>query len=604
MSKVTIKWLKDTSLSEVDLVGGKNASLGEMISNLSNRGIRVPNGFAVTTVGFTEFIEFNNLRSKLDAVIGNIVDDDIISLRRNGLQMRLLIQNGQFPEQLEADILKYYDALSHEFIGTGGVAHDSTDVAVRSSSTAEDLQNASFAGQQETYLNIRGGRSVLEAIKNCFASLYTDRAISYRKSVKYSGDLKISVCVQKMVRSDIGSSGVAFSIDPDSGFKKVVVINGAWGLGELVVQGGVKPDEIILFKDTIDKGYASIIDKKLGDKKDMMVYGSNPNEKVKVIQTGKDKHDHFCITDDQSVQLAKWVMVIEKYYSELYGKWTPVDIEWAIDGLSKELFIVQARPETVHSQHLGTVLKQYRINPTSDNVKLIQGIAVGDKISAGRVRIIHSLDDRYEGSDHLQFNQGDILVTDMTDPDWEPIMVKASAIITNKGGRTCHASIIARELGINAVVGTGNCTEVLKNDQSVTVSCAEGEIGYIYDGNVPYDVSEIDMATLPEIKTKVMFNIASPNDVFKYHNYPAKGVGLVREEFIINNFIKAHPMALINYRSLTDSSLKHQIDELTKGYNNPTDYYVEKLCFGLSRIAATFYPHDVIVRFSDFKSNE
>lgn len=599
-----IKWLKNIGINDLNLVGGKNASLGEMISNLSSRGINVPNGFAITTLTYIEFIKFNNLENKINELLNDIKNDDLVSLRRNGLEIRSLIQNGDFPEIIENEIINSYVELSMQYLDTFGKPQIATDVAVRSSSTAEDLQDASFAGQQETYLNVRGKHQLLESIKNCFASLYTDRAISYRKSINYTSSFKISVCIQKMVRSDLYSAGVAFSLDPESGFKDVIVINGSWGLGELVVQGGVKPDEIIIFKKTLEKGYNSIIDKKLGDKKNKIVYGTNPDEKIKLIPVTNDKYDQFCIDDNTALRLGKWVMEIENYYSNLYNKWTPVDIEWAIDGLSKELYIVQARPETVHSIKKSNILKEYHINKLNDTLPIVQGVAVGDKISSGRVRIIHSLDNRNTDlADDLDFKNGDILVTDMTDPDWEPIMVKASAIITNKGGRTCHAAIIARELGINAVVGSGNATDILKDDQFVTVSCAEGDIGFVYNGTINFTVNEIDLLNLPSIKTKIMFNIASPNDVFKYHSYPAKGVGLVREEFIINNFIKAHPMALINYETL-DSNIKKEISCLIKGYDNSIEYYVEKLCFGLGRIASTFYPNDVIVRFSDFKSNE
>jgi pyruvate,water dikinase len=595
-----IKWLQEIRISDLDLVGGKNASLGEMIGNLSERGINVPNGFAVTTHAFLEFIKHNNFEEKVAELMKEIEPDNIVSLRRNGLKIRQIIQNGEFPHHIQDIIIANYLSLSQLYNDANGTPQIATDVAVRSSSTAEDLQDASFAGQQESYLNVRGNNQLIESIKNCFASLYTDRAISYRKNIGYTGVLKISVCVQKMVRSDLGSAGVAFSIDPESGFKDIVVINGSYGLGELVVQGGVKPDEIIIFKKTLNMGFPSIIDKKLGDKKKKMVYSTHCDEKVTLINVAKENYKKFCISDELSLQLAIWVVIIENYYSSLYGKWTPVDTEWAIDGFNNELYIVQARPETIHSNLNNNILKEYKIQSSAQN-SILQGIAVSDKISSGKVRIIHSLDARYTSD--IDFEQGDVLVTDMTDPDWEPIMVKASAIITNKGGRTCHASIIARELGINAIVGTGNCTLVLKNDQKITVSCAEGDIGYVYDGIVPFEITEINLDTLPKINTKLMLNMASPTETFKFHAYPVHGVGLVREEFIINNFIKVHPLALINYNRL-DETLKSQIKPLIKGYASPIEYYIEKLCFGLGRIASTFYPRDVIVRFSDFKSNE
>jgi len=585
---------------DIDLVGGKNASLGEMIGNLSQRGINVPNGFAITTEAYTEYIRHNNFQDQIVELLNGTDASDLASLRRNGLKIRMLIQNGHFPEDTEKEILEAYAKLSQTYVDRNNAPQDTTDVAVRSSSTAEDLQDASFAGQQESYLNVRGNHQLIESVKNCFASLYTDRAISYRKTIGYTGDgLKISVCVQKMVRSDLGSAGVAFSICPETGFKDLVIINSSYGLGELVVQGGVKPDEIIVFKPTLKLGYASIIDKKLGDKLTKLVYGTHCDEKVALMNVSAAQHGQFSISNEHSLQLAKWVVEIEKYYTKLYGRWTPVDTEWAID--TTGLYIVQARPETIHSNKNHNILKEYKIEKCP--APIVQGVAVSDKISIGRVRIIHSLDNRYSGNADIDFQQGDVLVTDMTDPDWEPIMSKASAIITNKGGRTCHASIIARELGINAVVGTGNCTVVLKDDQIVTVSCAQGDVGYVYDGVLDYTTNEIDISNLPTIRTKLMLNVASPTEVFKFHNYPVHGVGLVREEFIINNFIKVHPNALINYDKLSPA-LKTAIDPLIEGYTSPVEYYIEKLCFGLARIASTFYPNKVIVRFSDFKTNE
>jgi pyruvate,water dikinase len=583
-----IEWLDNIGINDLELVGGKNASLGEMIQNLSSRGINVPYGFVITTEGYKKFVEYNNLEVKINHHLNQIKDntDNISSISSN---IREIIQNGVFPLHLRDEIINSYHQLSKKY------NTKNTDVAVRSSSTAEDLKDASFAGQLDTYLNVNGENQLLESIKNCFSSLYTERAVSYRKTVDYKGKLGISVCIQKMVRSDLGSAGVAFSLDPETGFQKVVVINGSWGLGELVVQGGVKPDEIIVFKPTLIQGYRSIIDKKLGDKQTKIVYSSKTNEKVKLVPVSKEKHSKFCISDSQALTLAKWVTIIEKYYSDLYGVWTPVDVEWAIDNTG-EIYIVQARPETVHSNKTSQVLTEYHLSD-NDKDKILEGIAVGDKISSGRVKIITSLEDEHS------FMEGDVLVTDMTDPDWEPLMIKASAIVTNKGGRTCHASIIARELGINAVVGTGNCTEILQPNQTVTVSCSEGDVGYVYSGEVKYEIVEIDLSELPDIKTDIMFNIASPNNVFRYSFYPAKGVGLVREEFIINNFIKVHPMSLLDYDVL-DNTTKTQIDHLIEGYDNPTDYYVDKLCFGLGRIASAFYPYDVIVRFSDFKSNE
>jgi pyruvate,water dikinase len=603
---MTTKLLSEVGIKNVDLVGGKNASLGEMLQNLTGLGIKVPDGFVVTTLGYQRYLNDNDLEPKIKDITSKIDAEDLIDLRRKGLEIRSLIQNAEFSPEMEAEILEQYHVLSNQYKDAYGKTQDSTDVAVRSSSTAEDLQDASFAGQQETYLNVRGKYQLLESIKNCFASLYTDRAISYRKSIEYDGKLSISVCIQKMVRSDLGSAGVAFSIDPESGFRDLIIINGAWGLGELVVQGAVKPDEFIVFKKTLHQGYDAIIDKKMGNKVDMIVYGTNPDQKVKKIPTMKDKVNKFCLSDNNILKLAKWVAIIEKYYTKLYGRWTPVDIEWAVDGLNEELFLVQARPETVHANKSDTTVSQFKINKTKDTTVLIKGIAVGNKISSGKVRIIHSLDNREVGLESIDFDEGDILVTDITDPDWEPIMVKSSAIITNKGGRTSHAAIISREMGLNAVVGTNNCTELLKDGETVTVSCAEGDDGIIYSGIVEYEETKIDLGEIPNLKTNLMFNIASPNEVFKYASYPVRGVGLVREEFIINNFIQVHPCALLNIddRLEKDSELKNQINELTIGYNSYTEYYINKLAYGLARIASTFYPHEVIVRFSDFKSNE
>lgn len=581
--------LQNVGIKDLALVGGKNASLGEMLRNLSNHGINVPNGFVITTICYNRFIAHNKLDDKIAEILDGLDCTNLVDLQQRGSHIRSLVRNGDFPVDTQQSIIQRYRDLSKEY----GVTN--IDCAVRSSSTAEDLQDASFAGQQETYLNVVGEDYIIESIKNCFASLYTDRAISYRQSIKYNENLSISVCVQKMVKSHC--SGVAFSIDPDTGFNDVVVINGSWGLGELVVQGGVKPDEFIVFKKT-----DAIIDKKMGDKNEQIIYSNDPTKKTKKIHVDKHKQNIFCLEDNDILKLASWVTIIERYYTDLYSKYTPVDIEWAVEMTkgATELFITQARPETVHSNKKNErYITEFIINKNSSTHCLLEGVAVGDRISAGTVRIINDIN-----SPDVVFNKGDILVTDITDPDWEPLMMKSSAVVTNKGGRTCHAAIIARELGINAVVGTGNCTDILSDNQIVTVSCAEGDIGFIYEGVVEFQENKIDLDRLPTLKTNIFFNIASPNDVFKYASYPANGVGLVREEFIINNFIKAHPLALINYETISDQDLKHNIDNLIIGYSSPTDYYVNKLAYGLARIAATFYPKDVIVRFSDFKSNE
>lgn len=578
--------LSSVNMTDLALVGGKNGSLGEMIQNLTSVGqikclggaeppvrIAVPPGFAITTVGFASFLDRNQLSVRIAEALRQINYADLLSLQTMGEYIRTIIRNGTFPPELEAGILEHYEQLRIQIGQIEDIA-----CAVRSSSTAEDLQDASFAGQQETYLNIRGGESILTAIKDCFASLYTDRAISYRHSIQYEGILSISVGVQLMVESYC--SGVAFSLDPDTGFDQVVVINGAYGLGELVVQGGISPDEFIVFKPT-----ATIIDQKLRIKTEQIIYGEGSG--IMKVPVPVPLQTEFCLREAEVLQLANWVVQIERHY----GK--PVDVEWALNA-NRDLYIVQARPETIHANRKNAnQVVQYQISTT--NSPLLTGIAVGDRISSGKVRIMQHIND--------EFAKGDILVTDITDPDWEPIMMQAGAIITNKGGRTCHSAIIAREMGINAIVGTNNCTELLHDGQVVTVSCAEGEVGYIYAGDIPYTTTCLDLDQLPTLKTKIMFNIASPNDVFKYAAYPTKGVGLVREEFIINNYIQVHPLALINYEK-GDSTLKSKIDALTIGYASPTEYYIHKLAYGLARIAATFYPHDVIVRFSDFKSNE
>ncbi|MEO9211446.1 MAG: phosphoenolpyruvate synthase, partial [Ginsengibacter sp.] len=589
--------LSEVGINDIEKVGGKNASLGEMIQNLSSLGINIPNGFVITVAAYREFLQYNNLEGTIRHIVGSIDYDNIESLRRGGQQVRILLQNGRFPKEMSEVIIKAYEELSSDY------QQDYTDVAVRSSATAEDLPDASFAGQQETFLNVRGPATLMDCVRNCLASLFTDRAISYRERFKYDHfAVGLSICVQKMVRSDLGSSGVAFSIDTESGFKDVVVINGAFGLGELVVQGTISPDEFIVFKPTLKNGYKSIIEKKLGVKDKMMVYGDRSDERVKIIPTETGSQNRFCLSDDSVLQLSDWVMKIEDYYTQLRNKWTPMDVEWAFDGLSKELFIVQARPETIHSQADHHKVTEYSFKHTKDQKVLLEGIAVGDKIGAGKVNILFSLDKRLiEGN---EFKTGDVLVTDMTDPDWEPIMKKASAIVTNKGGRTCHAAIVARELGVPAIVGCGNATKVLHADEEITVSCAEGETGFIYKGIVDYSTSEYDLNDLPPIDTTIMLNVASPSMCFKFSHLPNSGVGLAREEFIINNYIQVHPLALLHHKELNDIALTQEIEKRIFGYENEEDFFIKKLSYGIAKIGAAFYPNPVIVRFSDFKTNE
>jgi pyruvate, water dikinase len=596
-------WLEDINMNNVNTVGGKNASLGEMYTNLSKKGIKVPNAFVLKTECFNEFIKYNKLDTKIKNLLMNMNTFDLVDLRRKGLLIRTEISNGVFPDHLKLGIFINYKKLSNNYIDNNNDVQNYTDVAVRSSSTAEDLPDASFAGLQETYLNVRGKIQLLDSIKNCFASLYTDRAISYRKTMNYDKNLSISVCVQKMVRSDLGSAGVAFSIDSETGFKDAIIINSSWGLGEMVVGGRVKPDEIIVFKKTLNGNHIPIIDKKIGNKTQMMVYGTNPDVKTLVINVDDDKKNKFSISNDIIIKLSKWVIQIEKYYTELNNKWSPMDVEWAYDGLLNELFIVQARPETVNSNKDDTQFIEYKISKNDLN-RIVHGISVGDKIGKGKVRILYSLDGRGGDTVPEEFNEGDILVTDITDPDWEPIMKKAGGIITNKGGRVCHAAIVARELGVPAIVGTINCTEILTNNQEVTVSCAEGDIGYVYDGYLDYDIVTTDISKLPKLDIDIMLNIGSPENAFKTSFLPHKGVGLAREEFIINNFIGIHPLALINHNNLEDKKLREIISAKIVGFKDGIEYFIEKLSYGIAKIAAAFYPENVIVRLSDFKSNE
>lgn len=589
--------LHQVGMNDIEQVGGKNASLGEMLQNLTQLGIQIPGGFVVTVAAYREFIRYNNLDEEIRKIINDIKLDDIESLRRGGLQARQLLKNAKFPRELSDAIIEKYYELSKEY------DQEITDVAVRSSATAEDLPDASFAGQQETYLNVRGPAPLMNAVRNCFASIFTDRAISYRQSFGYDHfSIGLSVCIQKMVRSDLGASGVAFSLDTESGFKDVVVINGSFGLGEMIVQGSVSPDEYIVFKPTLQKGFSSIIEKKLGKKDKMMVYGDNPDERVKIIHVEKPLQQRYCLKDERILQLAQWVTKIEEYYSRLKGYWCPMDVEWAVDGLTKELFIVQARPETIHSQKDFSKITEYVLEEGAQRKTLVKGIAVGDKIGAGNVSILFSLDKRV--TEGHEFKAGDVLVTDMTDPDWEPIMKKASAIITNKGGRTCHAAIVARELGVPAIVGCVNATEVLSTGQSVTASCGEGDEGIVYEGIVPFKKVETNLSDLPLVKTPIMLNVASPNLAFRFSHLPNAGVGLAREEFIINNFIQVHPLALMKHRELNDAELSDTITKMIYGFENEEDFFIQKLSYGVAKIASAFYPNKVIVRFSDFKSNE
>lgn len=598
MSSRIIMELSQAGIRDIDLVGGKNASLGEMLQHLTPLGVKIPQGFIITVAGYTRFIRFNNLEERIQEIMQSIKSDDIASLLQGGAAIRQLITRSPFPPEMIDQISDAYDELSERY------KQICTDVAVRSSATAEDLPDASFAGQQDTYLNVKGIGQLLESVKRCFASLFTDRAISYRQRFGYDHfKIGLSVCVQKMVRSDLGASGVAFSLDTESGFKDAIVINGAYGLGELVVQGTVSPDEFIVFKPALQKGFQAIIEKKLGVKDKKMIYGDEPGERVTIVSTSPHEKNNFCIPDHIVLLLSKWVMDIEKYYSSLHKRWCPMDVEWAVDGVTRELYIVQARPETIHSRKKAGTFTEYSIQDADRAGKIVaKGIAVGDKIASGKVRLLNSL--HLQDIHQLQFEKGDVLVTDMTDPDWEPIMKKAAAIITNKGGRTCHAAIVAREMGVPAIVGCGNATQLLQEGQLITASCAEGETGLIYDGIIHFETISFDLSDFPTVDTPVLLNVASPDMAFRFASLPCKGIGLAREEFIINNYIKVHPLALLHHRKLQDKKLTLAINEITKGYKDEEDFFVQKLSQGIAKIAAAFYPHKVLVRFSDFKSNE
>ncbi len=586
-----VVFLDEVGIEDIPYVGGKNASLGEMIQHLKPKGVNVPYGFVVTAEAYRYFIRHNNLEEKIKDILKDLDPSNIEQLTKKGHEVRELIRAGDFPKDLEDEIAKAYDKLS-EMYNTHAV-----DVAVRSSATAEDLPDASFAGQQETYLNVVGAQNVLVAVKNGFASLFTDRAISYRHSHGFDHfKIAISMGVQKMVRSDLGASGVMFTIDTESGFKDVVVINAIYGLGEMIVQGMVTPDEYMVFKPTLKKGFSAIIEKKLGKKDRKMIYGAG-SDRVKIVNVPQNEQKLYALNDDEILTLAKWGIEIEEHYKK------PMDIEWAKDGNDNQLYIVQARPETVQSRRQHNKIVVYEIkDPLEDRLKhrILSGIAVGDKIAVGTVKVIHSI------KEAADFKEGDILVTDITDPDWEPIMKKAAGIITNRGGRTAHAAIVAREFGVPAAVGTQKATEVLKTGMRITLSCAEGETAFIYDKELNFEAKEIDLSNIKKPKTKMMINVADPSSVFRYAAIPNDGVGLAREEFIIANYIKIHPLALINinYVKEKDPELYKEIENITFGYDNKEEYYVKKLSYGIAKIAAAFYPNPVIVRFSDFKSNE
>ncbi|MGM3307773.1 phosphoenolpyruvate synthase [Anabaena sp. WFMT] len=577
-------------IADIPFVGGKNASLGEMIQQLSSKGVQVPTGFATTAYAYRYFITGAGLEIKLRKIFASLDVEDIDNLRQCGQQARLLMLNTPFPLELQQAIAQSYQILCQEY-------GEDTDVAVRSSATAEDLPDASFAGQQETYLNVHGLKGVLESCHKCFASIFTDRAISYRQNKGFDHfELALSVGVQKMVRSDLACSGVMFSIDTETGFKDAALITAAYGLGETVVQGAVNPDEYLVFKPTLKQGFKPILQKRLGTKEIKMVYDLGGMKLTKNVSVLPSERNQFALNNDEILQLANWACIIEDHYSQVRGMYTPMDIEWAKDGVTGELFIVQARPETVQSQKSKTVLRSYHLKEKS--TVLLTGRSVGEMIGQGKAKVI------LDASQIQQFQAGDVLVTNRTDPDWEPIMKKASAIVTNSGGRTCHASIIAREMGIPAIVGCGNATTELQTGQDITVSCAEGETGKVYAGLLNFEVKELPLENLPRTRTKVMMNVGNPEEALGLTAIPNDGVGLARMEFIIANHIKAHPLALLHFDDLEDELAKYKIAELTAQYENKAEFFIDKLAQGIGTIVAAFYPKPVIVRLSDFKSNE
>ncbi|MBD2129472.1 phosphoenolpyruvate synthase [Microcoleus sp. ZQ-A2] len=585
-----ILWFDEIRLEDIPLVGGKNASLGELIRQLKPKGVNVPNGFAITAYAYRYFIEKAGLAAQLRELFADLDVDDVRNLQQHGNKARRLILSVNFPPELEAAIGAAYQKLCNRY-------GEDTEVAVRSSATAEDLPDASFAGQQETYLNVQSLTRVLEYCHRCFASLFTDRAISYRQRNGFDQlEVALSVGVQKMVRSDLAASGVMFSIDTESGFKNAALITAAYGLGENIVQGAVNPDEYLVFKPTLKDGFRPILDKRLGNKRIKMVYDMGGSRLTKNVWVPEAEQDKFCLTDDEILQLARWAVQIEEHYSHVRGVYTPMDIEWAKDGLTHELFVVQARPETVQSQKSTNVLKTYHLKEHSE--VLVRGRSVGATIGQGTARVILDV-----SQIHL-FQPGEVLVTNKTDPDWEPIMKKASAIVTNQGGRTCHAAIIARELGIPAIVGCTDATDVLKTGQEVTISCAEGDEGLVYKGLLPFEVKETRLENLPRTRTQILMNVGNPEQAFSLASIPCDGVGLARLEFIIANHIQTHPLALLHFDQLEDEVVKAQIAELTKLYDNKPEFFVDKLACGIGMIAAAFYPKPVIVRLSDLKTNE
>lgn len=589
--KPYILWFDEIGIDDINLVGGKNASLGEMYHNLKKKNVQVPSGFAITASAYRYVLEKSGAFDALKTILYGLNHKNSQILASTGKKAREIILQCELPSDLQEEIIGAYHKLSAQH------KQKNIDVAVRSSATAEDLPTASFAGQQESYLNIHGEKELLLACKRCFASLFTNRAIAYRCEQKIDHLTSyLSIGVQNMIRSDLASAGVIFTLDTETGFPNVVFITGSYGLGESVVQGTVNPDEFYVFKPTLKQGYKPIIDKVIGNKTSKIIYANNIKNPTKRINTPLEDRKKFCLNDKEILQLAKWAVDIEDHYSKKNGRWTPMDLEWAKDGITGKLYIVQARPETVQSQKNRNIIEEYVLLQKSSVI--LKGKSVGNKIAQGNAHIIK--DPKEIG----QFKPGEILVTDLTDPDWVPIMRIASAIVTNRGGRTSHAAIVSRELGLPCIVGTNNATEVIKNGQPITVDCSEGEHGIIYDGLLKFKVNTIDVQKIPNPKTKIMVNVGYPDEAFALSLLPSEGVGLAREEFIVTEYIRIHPMALVKFEKVKDPQIRKQINALTSGYSDKSQFFIDKLAMGVATIAASFYPKDVIFRFSDFKTNE
>ena len=580
-----VLWYEVLGMNDVDRVGGKNASLGEMISNLSNVGVQVPGGFATTSYAFNEFLEQSGINDKIYQLLDNLDVDDLAALTKSGETIRNWIIETPFLPQMQVDIAKAYEQLADGFA-------DDASFAVRSSATAEDMPDASFAGQQETFLNVRGFDAVMIAIKHVYASLFNDRAISYRVHQGYDHrGVALSAGIQRMVRSDIASSGVMFSIDTESGFEDVVFITSSYGLGEMVVQGAVNPDEFYVHKPTLAKGKPAVVRRNIGSKAIKMIYTADEShgKQVEIVDIEEALSNQFSLTDDEVQELAKQAVIIEKHYQR------PMDIEWAKDGLDGKIYIVQARPETVRSRESANVMEQFQLQSTADVI--CEGRSIGHKIGSGEAKVLASL------AEMDKIKPGDVLVTDMTDPDWEPIMKRASAIVTNRGGRTCHAAIIAREMGIPAVVGCGDATKLITNGDDITVSCAEGDTGFIYKGKLDFTVTTSQVDSMPDVPLKIMMNVGNPDRAFGFARLPHAGIGLARLEFIINKMIGIHPKALLNFSEQT-ADLQEEINDIIVGYASPVEFYIAKLTEGIATLASAYSPEKVIVRMSDFKSNE